>query len=56
MKAATKTSTFALLPRVFDPWEEGMRPRVRGSVEAILEEELRAARGGAVMSALAQAC
>ena len=55
MKAATKSSTFTLLARVF-PWEEGMRARVRGSVEAILEEELRAARGGAVMSSLAQAC
>ncbi|MGZ9072173.1 MAG: hypothetical protein ACXW3G_04490 [Rhodoplanes sp.] len=55
MKAATKTATFALLARVFDPLEEGMRPRC-GFVEAILEEELRAARGGAVMSAPAQAC
>jgi transposase-like protein len=47
MKDDTETSTFALLvsDRAFDPLEDGVRERVRDFIEAILEEELRAALG-----------
>ncbi len=47
MKDDTETSTFALLAGdgSFDPLEDGVRRRVRGFIEAIVEEELRAALG-----------
>jgi transposase-like protein len=47
MKTDTQISTFALLASdvAFDPLEEGVRRRVRGFIEAILEEELQAALG-----------
>jgi putative transposase len=47
MKDTTETSTFALLAGdgAFDPLEDGVRRRVRAFIEAILEEELRAALG-----------
>ena len=47
MKEDTETSTFALLAGddAFDPLEDGVRQRVRGFIEAILEEELRAVLG-----------
>jgi putative transposase len=47
MKEDTETSPFALLTgdEAFDPVEAGVRQRVRGFIEAILEEELQAALG-----------
>jgi len=47
MKEDTKPSTFALLASegAHDPLEDGVRLRVRSFIEAILEEELRAALG-----------
>jgi putative transposase len=47
MKEDTETSPFALLrgDEAFDPVEDGVRRRVRGFIEAILEEELQAALG-----------
>lgn len=47
MKDDTKTSEFALLASAgsHDPLEDGVRQRVRGFIEAILEEELQAALG-----------
>jgi putative transposase len=47
MKEDTETSPFALLTgdEAFDPVEDGVRQRVRGFIEAILEEELQAALG-----------
>jgi putative transposase len=47
MKEDTETSPFALLTgdEAFDPVEGGVRQRVRGFIEAILEEELQAALG-----------
>jgi transposase-like protein len=47
MKTDIQISTFALLASdvAFDPLEEGERRRVRGFIEAILEEELQAALG-----------
>ena len=47
MKEDTKTSEFALLANAgsHDPLEDGVRQRVRGFIEAILEEELEAALG-----------
>lgn len=47
MKEDTETSPFALLAgdEAFDPVEDGVRQRVRRFIEAILEEELRAALG-----------
>jgi transposase-like protein len=47
MKEDTETSRFALLAGddAFDPLEDGVRQRVRGFIEAIIEEELRAALG-----------
>jgi transposase-like protein len=47
MKEDTETSAFALLTgdESFDPVEDGVRQRVRGFIEAIIEEELQAALG-----------
>jgi putative transposase len=47
MKEDTETSAFALPGTVsaFDPLEEGIRQRVRGFIETILEEELQAVLG-----------
>jgi putative transposase len=47
MKEDTATAPFALLTddEAFDPVEDGVRRRVRGFIEAILEEELQAALG-----------
>ena len=47
MDENTKTSKFALLVSAgaYDPLEDEVRQRVRGFIEAILEEELRAALG-----------
>ena len=47
MKEDIKTSEFALLANAgsHDPLEDGVRQRVRGFIEAILEEELEAALG-----------
>ncbi len=47
MKEETETSPFALPTgdEAFDPVEAGVRRRVRGFIETILEEELRAALG-----------
>ena len=47
MKEDTETSPFALPTgdEAFDPVEAGVRRRVRGFIETILEEELQAALG-----------
>ena len=47
MKDATRTSEYALLASAGsrDPLEDGVRQRVRGFIETILEEELQAALG-----------